>query len=320
MSLPSVLYVDIAGYQPLPSRDVLSVAGEGSQIHAVVDVSAALAAVDTIDNLKVVMANAPVAEIYRAARKNHPAARTILLTQYPMKEYSRQLNGHEDDLIDHVIANRPASEWTINEVRVTLQKVVRADFFGIEKYLALGSKIFEITITGSEDREQHNTTVMKYAEDCRLGTHFAKMIYGICEELLMNVVYDAPLASGKHHYNELPRSTAIKLEPNEYAKLTYGCDGQVFALGAADPFGLFTQAKLYKYVRKVLKRSDSDSIVDDKKGGAGLGLFKILYSCHSLVCNVEPNKKTETIALISVGEQLRDFEKMARSIHYFLVK
>ena len=158
---------------------------------------------------------------------------------------------------------------------------------------------------------------MTFAEDNRLGQYTSKLVFGITEELLMNAIYDAPVAGGKLHYAELPRTSPIVLQPDEYGKLTFGCDGSVFAISVADPFGALKREKLFQYLKKVLRRSDSANLIDTKKGGAGLGLFKILYSSHALICNVDPGRKTEVIALIDIQHQVRDFSKMARSVHYF---
>ena len=73
----------------------------------------------------------------------------------------------------------------------------------------------------------------------------------------------------------------------------------------------------FEATKKSCCRSDSANLIDTKKGGAGLGLFKILYSSHALICNVDPGRKTEVIALIDIQHQVRDFSKMARSVHYF---
>ena len=158
---------------------------------------------------------------------------------------------------------------------------------------------------------------MSFAEENRLGQYMAKLVFGITEELLMNAIYDAPVAGGRHHYGDLPRTTSVELDQSEYATLTYGCDGSLFGVAVCDPFGALKREKLYQYLKKVLRRTDSTNLIDTKKGGAGLGLFKILYSSHALICNVEPSKRTEVMALIDIQHQVRDFSKMARSVHYF---
>lgn len=312
-----VLYVDIPGKKPLPEASVLRVAGTGAEIIGVTDARSAVAVLRTTTPIDILVCNSPASEVFSAARELTPSTRTILVTENTMEQYSKLLGGAEDVLVDHVVANRIPLTWTINELRVTIQKILRKDIFGVEKYLAPATPIQELIVKGSADRESFNTKVMNFAEDNRLGQYMAKLVFGITEELLMNAIYDAPVAGGRHHYGDLPRTTSVELRPSEYSRLHFGCDGSVFGIAVADPFGALTRQKLFQYLKKVLRRTDSSNLIDTKKGGAGLGLFKILYSSHSLICNVEANKQTEVMALIDIQHQVRDFSKMARSVHYF---
>jgi hypothetical protein len=312
-----VLYVDIPGRKPLPEAAVLRVAGTSAEILGVTDPQSALAVIRTTAPIDIVVVNSPEPEIFSLTRELQPKTKTVLVTESTMEQYSKQLLGKEDTLIDHVIANRIPTHWTINELRVTVQKILRKDIFGIDKYLAPATPIQDLTVKGSNDREAFNTMVMNFAEENRLGQYMAKLVFGITEELLMNAIYDAPVAGGHHHYGELPRTTSVDLRPDEYSKLYFGCDGSVFGISVADPFGALTRQKLFQYLKKVLRRSDSTNLIDTKKGGAGLGIFKILYSSHSLIVNVEAQKRTEVMALIDIQHQVRDFSKMARSVHFF---
>ncbi len=312
-----VLYVDIPGRKPLPEAAALRVAGTSAEILGVTDPQSAMAVIRTTAPIDIIVCNSPEPDIFSLARELQPKLRTVLVTESTMEQYSKLLLGKEDTLIDHVIANRIPTHWTINELRVTVQKILRQDIFGIEKYLAPATPIQELTVKGSNDREAFNTMVMNFAEENRLGQYMAKLVFGITEELLMNAIYDAPVAGGHHHYGELPRTTTVSLRPDEYSTLYFGCDGSVFGISVADPFGALTRQKLFQYLKKVLRRSDSTNLIDTKKGGAGLGIFKILYSSHSLIVNVEPQKRTEVMALIDIQHQVRDFSKMARSVHFF---
>lgn len=286
-------------------------------VDGVTDESAAIAALTNVGRYHIVVCNAPNLAIFETIRTRHPSAHAVLVTEAPMKDYSTALADREDQLVDHVIANRSREAWTVHELRVTVQKILTGEIFGIEKYLAPGTKVHEGVIRGSDDRDVYNKSVMAFVNDCKLGQHTAKMAFGITEELLMNTIYDAPVAAGLDHYAALPRTAPVNLQPNEYGRLSYGCDGRLLAICAADPFGALTKQKLLQYLRKVLRRSDTQNLIDTKKGGAGLGLFKILYSSHAIVCNVVPKHRTEIMALIDVEEQLRDFSTMARSIHFF---
>lgn len=312
-----VLYIDIPGRKPLPEASVLRVAGTNAEVISVTDVKSADAVLTTVAPIHVMISNCPEVDLFEIARISQPAMSTVLVTESTMEQYSKALQGKEDLLVDHVIANRMPSAWTVNELRVTVQKILREDIFGIGKYLAPATPIQQLTVRGSADRETYNTFVMNFAEENRLGQYIAKLVFGITEELLMNAIYDAPVAGGKHHYGELPRTTSIELQPSEYSTLSFGCDGSVFGIAVTDPFGSLRRDKLFQYLKKVLRRGDSANLIDTKKGGAGLGLFKILYSSHSLIVNVQPQRYTEVMALIDIQQQVRDFSKMARSVHYF---
>lgn len=315
-----LLYVDLQGSKSLPDSAALRVAARGYEFIAVTDPRAAYAAIESAKNLAVVVSNVADLRIFAAAHDKFPKVKNILLTEETMDQYSKALEGKDSQLLSHIIANRfPQSEWTIHELRATLQKLLTRDIFGIEKYLAPTSQLVELEVKRSDDREYLNNQVMRYADQKGLSQHIGKLAFGITEELLMNAIYDAPVHGGKHRYGHLPRTVPVNLEPNEYAKLSFGCDDIVFAIAVQDPFGSLSRDTVFSYLRKVLRRNDSATLIDEKKGGAGLGLFKILYSCHSMVCNVTPGKTTEVLALIDIRQQLRDFSKMARSIHFFQV-
>jgi len=315
----TILYVDLPGHHSLPNMPALKVAAGGHESISVTDELAATKVLETIPNLSAVVVNTANRTIFESTRRLHPDSMTVLVTELPMKDYSESLSGEEDTLLDHVILNRPGSDWTVHEIRTTLQKRLRSDIFGLEKYLASGTTIHKLTIVGSENREIHNTTVLKYALDHKIGQHLAKTISGISEEFIMNAVFDAPVAGGKRSYDTSQRTNAVELTPEEYATLSFGCDGRNFGISISDPFGAMTRSKLAKYAKKILMPRDSSNLIDQKIGGAGLGIFKILYGSHALICNVRPRVQTEFISLIDITDQVRDFSKMARSIHYFEV-
>lgn len=319
-SMAKLLFLDIPGYKGLPPGGILHNLFTEHEVICVSDVKAADCVLDS-SGTDIIISNAPDYELFTKIRRVYPDITTILATDRPMKPYSEALRNEEDLLLDHVIALRSMGYWTIQELRVTIAKITKSsEIFGIEKYLSPETLVHRTVVTGSKDREILNTRVMEFATACRLGQHTAKMAFGITEELLMNTIRDAPLAAGLVHYANLPRTQPVELKPEEYGELSYGCDGRVFAIGTSDPFGALKKDKLFYYLKKVLRRKDSIGLIDTKKGGAGLGFFKILYSSHALICNVNPKNRTEIIALIDVEEQLRDFSSMARSIHYFAPK
>lgn len=315
--MPTILIADIPGNKGLPAGDVVNRLFPKAELICVSSNEATTKVLEA-SSIDIMISNHPEYEIFKLARSRQPNSQLILATDRPMKDYSAALENQEEQLLDHIIATRSLGHWMEQELQVTIKKILHpSDIFGIAKYLIPNADIKSYPITGSKDRETLNNSVMEFAANCRLGHHLSKLTYGITEELLMNAIHDAPLAGGIMEYANQPRNTPVTLKPEEYGELCYAFDGRTFAISAADPFGALNRETLFQYLKKVLRRQDSVSLIDTKKGGAGLGLFKILYSCHGIVCNIDFGKKTELIALIDVREPLRDFNYMPRSVHYF---
>lgn len=313
----ALLFVDCSGYKSLPPIEALRVIAGSGQVESVTSARAAGKVLEHHPRVDILVSNSPDYGLFQAFRTHNPQGHVILVTELPMKDYSLLLQNREEALLDHIVANKGPSSWTSQQLRITIRKLVTQDIFGIEKYLAPHTIVHRELVRGSAEREELNMKVMRFAEACHLGQHAARMAFGITEELLMNTVYDAPAAGGVARFQNVEQTHTIMLEPSEFGELSFACDGQILAIGSSDPFGALKKSTLLNYLKKVLKREDSVGLIDEKRGGAGLGLFKILYSSHGIVCNVSKGHRTEIMALIDLNDQLRDFAAMARSIHYF---
>lgn len=312
----TVLFVDVPGRKSMGSAASIMVAANGWNSISLAGIPQALEALKGTTSIRAVVANDPDESLFQAVRNLNPGIITMLVTDLPMQDYCASLGHNDLLLIDHVIANTDP-EWTTSDLAVTLQKIIRSDLFGIEKYLSPQTDIQSRVITGSADRDPSNKAVGDWVEACGLGKNISRLASGICEEMLMNAIYDAPVAGGRTHYEAMERREKRNLAEDEWATLKYGFDGRIFAISIQDPFGAFERDRWFSYLRKVLKRNDTEQLIDTKKGGAGLGLFKMLYSSHGVVCNVQPGKMTEVIVLIAINSPVRDFVHTPRSIHYF---
>ena len=313
---PALLILELPGRKPIcPSASMLA-GTDGWRTVSISSPEQALKALQSTPNLRAFVCNDPNLTLFQAARNRGDDVVTVLVTELPMQEYSRALELNDVQLVDHIVANIDP-EWTASDLAITLQKILRSDLFGIEKYLSPMSQIQSYTVKGSADREPLNKAVIDWVDSCGVGKNISRLAHGICEELLMNAIYDAPVAGGRAHYEQMERTTKRELEADEWSTLRFGVDEKLFAISVTDPFGAFLRENWFSYLRKALRRNDSENLIDTKKGGAGLGLFKMLYSSHGVVCNVDPQKQTEVIILININLPVRDFIHMPRSIHYF---
>ena len=316
-----ILFIELNSKKPFPKESTLRVITHGYHVVLEDGVEQGIARIKNDSDISVMVINDAVEEVFLAYRQKFPNGNTVLVTAGTMDEYAASLSFREELLVDHVIANSDHNEWLVGDLRTTLHKLNNDEIFGIDKYLLPSTQIQTRTVKDSMCRNTLNNDVAEFAEFHKLGSHISKLAFGISEELLMNAIYDAPVdAKGSSLYAAVHRSNKVSLKPHEYAELSFGCDGQTLAISVCDPFGSLKKEKFHNYIKKVVRRHEGIKIIDHKKGGAGLGLFKILYSCHALICNSMPNKKTEVISLINIHQQIRDFSKMARSLHYFVTQ
>lgn len=313
-----ILFLEDLDYKPLPDPSALKVATQGAEMIFLSDEISAKGVIGFEKNLVAVISNKPSLDLFLRTKESHPNAHKILITDMPMKDYSDAMSGKEEEVLDHVIGMmQESTHWLLSEIRVSLQKIIREDYFGLDKYLLASAKIHERIIDCSSHRAEYTKEIMNYSENLKLGSYISKLLFGIAEEMMMNALHDAPRAAGYFDETSSQENVTVKLKPEHASMLSYGFDGRIFGLSTRDPFGSLEKEKLFFYLKKVLDRDNVSKIIDTKKEGAGLGLFKILYSCHGLVCNVKKNKATEVIALVDVQQQVRDFAKAPRSIHFF---
>jgi len=179
------------------------------------------------------------------------------------------------------------------ELTITIQKLVRDDLFGAEKYLLWGTSFHETTITRSTQRA---ALVEKLSEDVRArgqSARVASMAMLVADELISNAVHNAPVdALGGHFRRDIPRNTDIELDARHQVRLRWGCDARYLALEVNDQFGSLERDTILG----ALAKQD----VQDSGGGAGMGIAISYRSCDHLVFNLAPGKRTEIIALIDV--------------------
>src|SRR5204862_3728940 len=97
-----------------------------------------------------------------------------------------------DDRINHIIVG----EELDHGVFVTAQKLLTGDIFGVEKYLPAGTPVHYARLRDFEGRGRAIQTVLDFAEESKMRRQVRNAIGSVCEELLMNALYDAPVDEG----------------------------------------------------------------------------------------------------------------------------
>jgi hypothetical protein len=205
----------------------------------------------------------------------------------------------------------------MEDLLVTVQKTVRNDIFGIDKYMGWGAVARVLTLKSSSEKDQVLNAVDELGDTIGLGDRKTSLLMTVAEELTTNALYDAPVDDRQRaRHASLPRSERVDLAPHEEVRVTLASDGRRVGISVEDPFGSLRAETVVEYLAKCFRRSTDQ--IDRKAGGAGLGLFYAFNSLSHFVVNIEPKKRTEFIGLIEAQGSYREFEQKPKSFNLFV--
>ncbi len=219
---------------------------------------------------------------------------------------------------EHALTNLLAKNGEVDaeDLIVTVQKLLRRDVFGIEKYFIWGVQVVSTKLTRSTEKNQLLSYAEAYAKSIGVRPRVVSLMCTVADELVTNAIFNAPRdANGRHRYAHLPRADEVALAPGEAIEVKFCCDGRRLGIAATDPFGSLTQERLLSYLAKCFRKGDDQ--VDNKPGGAGLGFYYIFEAVSHLVVNISVGKRTEMIGLIDIRGSYKDFAGSNKSFNVF---
>jgi hypothetical protein len=225
-----------------------------------------------------------------------------------------------DREVEHVFARSGADGESLGdlarEVVITAEKILRRDLFGVEKYLpAFGCEVSTSEVRGADERDDVVEAIAAHAEWLGAGREARRAVAAIVDELVTNAVYDAPRdAAGRARYLHVDRRDKVRLDPWEYVTVRWGSDGDLLIVSVSDCFGALRP----EHVRNGLRRClGADDQIEQKPGGAGLGLYTALAYSSQLVINISAGSRTEVIAAIDLRRRAAGARRTGRSLHVF---
>jgi len=210
------------------------------------------------------------------------------------------------------------SPWFMEELGATLARLSGEPLFGLHRHLPWGSRVLSTTVVSSEQKSALFDRIESYMGDIGVRGRLVRRLHDVADEMLMNAVYDAPIdrSTGAHVYAALPRTTRVDLPVGSRPVFSYGSDGKVFAIGITDPFGGLTPDILKRYIAKGLRRGADQ--IDDKAGGAGLGLYFLFQCLNSLTLYLDPGKRTEMVGLVDIRGSFRDVLQSPKALNIYV--
>jgi hypothetical protein len=115
-------------------------------------------------------------------------------------------------------------------------------------------------------------------------------------ELLSNAFYDAPFEAG---FLKRPpaRQQDVHLPPDQPCELVYGALDDELFVRVRDCFGALTRARLIEVLLRCARGSNAVTL-DESRGGAGLGMWRIFQKASRVVISVSPAASTEMLVTV----------------------
>jgi len=200
-----------------------------------------------------------------------------------------------DDRVNHVVVG----EELDHGVFVTAQKLLTGDIFGIEKYLPPETPVHYARLRDFAGRGRAIQTVLDFAEESKLRRQVRGAIGQVCEELLMNALYDAPVdADGQPMFADVDPHDRIETRSPRPVSIRYAATDQSFAIAVRDRFGRLAKNTVLAYIDKCIH---SPTQIDRKTYGAGLGLYLVANAAATYVVNVAYGIATEVVCTFDRG-------------------
>jgi hypothetical protein len=143
----------------------------------------------------------------------------------------------------------------------------------------------------------------QFADGLGAGSRTIAIMRDLATELISNAMYDAPFESGRIP-GPVPRTAVVELPADQPVEVSYGVSSELLFFSVRDPYGSFRRERLMQVLSRCA--GDDGDTLDESRGGAGLGLWRVFSKSSLFVCAVEPNLSTEMlVALPLSGGRLR---------------
>jgi hypothetical protein len=165
----------------------------------------------------------------------------------------------------------------------------------------------------SADREARLQELRDFLTPHVESTRKVAAISDIAEELVTNALYDAPSEAG-YFPTAVSRTIEVEFPRRLASELSYGIEERGAFVRMRDPFGALTRSRLLGVLNRCRKVTDVQ--LDESRGGAGLGLWRVFTSASTLSITVIPARLTDVLVWVDIKKLGR--AKQLLAVHLYL--
>ena len=196
------------------------------------------------------------------------------------------------------------------ELIATVQKLIREDPFGLEKYIAWGAEVRSYTLEDALERDDAVTALAADVVSVGLPDRVGSMISVIADELIANALYCAPVDdTGTRYRQREARNLARSLSGRDVVTVRWATDARYLAIEVRDRWGSLEPAVIAAKLATGGKHNPA-------QGEGGMGLPLAYACCNQFVLGCAPGVLTEVITLLDVRYKPTELGRSA-SFHLF---
>jgi hypothetical protein len=166
-------------------------------------------------------------------------------------------------------------------------------------------------LTASTRRHARFNRMREFYAKQNLSPRTISVLLEIAEELVMNALYDAPAEAG--FFQPKPRIEDVELPLDRACEISYGIEESTAFIRVRDPFGAFSRSRM---MQTLVRCNAKGVVLDESRGGAGLGLWRIFSVASSVSVTVVPGSLTEFLVGIRLAGG-RAVAKQFDAVHLF---
>lgn len=206
----------------------------------------------------------------------------------------------------HVIAH--PMPILAEELLATIQKLIRGDVFGLEKYVAWGAEVRSYTLEDARDRDAAVNALAQDVIAVGLPDRVGSLVSVIADELLANALYVAPVdEAGVRFRKDEPRDHARALAGKDVVTVRWATDARYLAIEVRDHWGTLDGAAIAPRLASSSKQATAEG---------GMGLPLAYACCNQFVIGCAPARMTEVITLLDMRYKPTELGRAA-SFHTF---
>ena len=202
-----------------------------------------------------------------------------------------------DTRINHILLRSPS----FRDLTTVVDKLESGQIFGLDRYLPTCADLSYRRIDSFASRCAVLEEIERLLVQERLRGRLRRAAIQAAEELVMNAMYQAPVdTAGARIFEQITPRARIRRKTPRPVSLRYAVHDNCFFVSARDRFGSFRREDLAHYL---LRCVTEETQIEEKKLGAGLGLYLVTSASRRMVINVLPNRVSEFICVLEAPRE-----------------